>query len=74
MSDAATFYLTKSRSDTARYRRMQAALREIAKKGCERLHPPSTCRKPNGYPREEWCDGCIAADGLGLHVEWFVLR
>jgi len=53
---------------------MRYALREIARKGCERLVDPWTCRKPNGYPREEWCDGCIAADGLSLPVDWFVMK
>jgi len=53
---------------------MRGALRRIAREGCERLVDPSTCRKPNGYPREEWCPGCIAADGLGLSVEWFVIQ
>lgn len=72
--DPATFYLTKSRADTQRYRTMRAALREIASKGCERLVDPHTCRKPSGYPRDEWCDGCIAAHGLGLSVEWFVMK
>lgn len=57
-----------------RSRRMRGALRRLARQGCSRLVDPSTCRKPNGYPREEWCEGCIAADGLGLPVEWFVLK
>ncbi len=56
------------------YRRMRGVLRELARRGCSRLVDPSTCRKPNGYPREEWCEGCIAADGLGLPVEWYVLK
>lgn len=60
--------------EEAKSRQMKFALQRIAKDGCSRLHPPSTCRKPSGYPREEWCEGCIAADGLGLSVEWFVLR
>lgn len=55
-------------------RRMRFALRRIARKGCSRLTDPSTCRKPNGYPEAEWCEGCIAANGLGLPVEWFVLK
>jgi len=56
-------------------RRMKGALTRIAKQGCGRLHPPSTCRRePGGYPREEWCLECIAADGLGLSADWFVLR
>ena len=65
---------TKTRADTQRYRQMRLALREIARKGCERLTDPSTCRKPNGYPRNEWCDGCIAAEGLGLPTDWFVMK
>ena len=56
-------------------RRGESALRRIAAQGCSRLHPPSHCRRePGGYPRAEWCNECIAADGLGLPVEWFVLR
>lgn len=74
MSEHAEWYRTKSRADTERYRKMRAALREIARKGCGRLVDPSTCRAPNGYPREEWCDECIAAEGLGLPRDWFVLR
>ncbi len=49
-------------------------LRRLARQGCSRLVDPSTCRKPNGYPEAEWCEGCIAAEGLGLPVEWFVLK
>ena len=56
------------------YLRMRGALRRLARQGCSRLVDPSTCRKPNGYPREEWCEGCVAADGLGLPVEWYVLN
>ena len=73
-SDAATFYLTKSRSDTDRYRKMRGALRRIAGQGCERLVDPHTCRGANGYLRGEWCDGCIAAEGLGLPQDWFVMK
>lgn len=55
-------------------RRMEAALSAIARTGCARLHQPSHCRRdPGGYPRDEWCLACIAADGLGLPPEWFVL-
>ena len=57
-----------------RSRRMLGALRVLARRGCSRLTDPHTCRQPSGYPREEWCEGCIAADGLGLPVEWFVLK
>ena len=64
----------KVKIDERVYYRARAALRSIARKGCQRLVDPSTCRQPNGYPREEWCDPCIAADGLGLPVDWFVLR
>ena len=56
------------------YVRMRLALREIARKGCERLVDPSTCRCENGYPREEWCDGCIAAEGLAVPRDWFVMK
>jgi len=56
------------------WRRMKGALRELARRGCSRLVDPSTCRKPDGYARDEWCEGCIAADGLGLPVEWYVLK
>jgi hypothetical protein len=63
-----------SLSEATKYRAMRFALREIARKGCERLVDPSTCRKPNGYPREEWCDRCIAAEGLGLPRDWFVMK
>ena len=73
-ASAADFYRTKTRADTQRYRAMRYALREIARKGCQRLVDPHTCRKPNGYPRAEWCDGCIAAQGLGLPDDWFVMK
>lgn len=51
------------------------ALKELAARGCSHLTPPSTCRqKIAGEPRERWCEGCIAAEGLGLDPEWFQLR
>ena len=56
------------------YLRMWHTLRRLAARGCERLTPPSTCRAANGYPEAEWCEGCIAAEGLGLDREWFQLR
>lgn len=54
--------------------RARYALVRIAAEGCRRLTNPHTCRQPNGYPSLEWCEGCIAADGLGLPVEWFQLK
>lgn len=56
------------------YLRMWHTLKRLASQGCSRLVPPSTCRSGNGYPENEWCDGCIAAEGLGLDREWFQLR
>lgn len=49
-------------------RRYRAALLEIHGKteGCERLVWPSECRGRTGYPRIEWCSGCVAADALGI--------
>lgn len=55
-------------------RKMHAALLYLARHGCTRLTPPSGCRQSNGYPREEWCEGCVAADALNMPVDWFVLR
>lgn len=63
-----------SLSETRQYRAMRGALRRIARQGCSRLVDPSTCRKPNGYPEAEWCEGCIAAEGLGLPRDWFVMK
>lgn len=54
--------------------RMFYALKRLAARGCSRLVPPSTCRAENGYPQAEWCEGCIAAEGLGLDREWFQLQ
>ena len=54
--------------------RMFHALKELAVRGCSHLTPPSTCRGQNGEPRERWCEGCIAAEALGLDREWFQLR
>lgn len=35
---------------------------------CERLTFPSECRDRAGYPREEWCQTCIAAEALGIET------
>ena len=57
------------------YNRLRHGLRAIARKGCERLVDPSTCRQEKGgYPREQWCDGCIAAEALGFPRDWFVMK
>ena len=56
------------------YLRMWHTLKRLASRGCSRLTPPSTCRAKNGYPENEWCEGCIAAEGLGIDREWFQLR
>lgn len=54
---------------------MRYALKTIARKGCSRLVNPFTCRSgPNPYPKQEWCDGCIAAQGLGLSEDWFQIK
>jgi hypothetical protein len=56
-------------------RRMLAGLLRLAKVGCHRLTPPSSCRREiGGYPEPEWCEGCIAAEALNLPRDWFVLR
>ena len=49
-------------------RRYREALLEIYAKslGCKHLVWPSECRGRNGYPREQWCSGCIAGDALGI--------
>ena len=49
-------------------RRYRSALLEIhgRSEGCERLVWPSECRGRTGYPRPEWCTGCIAAEALGI--------
>ncbi len=55
--------------------RMFHVLKTLAARGCSRTVPPSTCRQTvAGYPRPEWCEGCMAADALGIDSEWFQLR
>ncbi len=54
--------------------RMIGRLRQIARRGCSRLVGPGSCRSKNGYPEDEWCVECIAAAGLGLPEDWFVLK
>ena len=57
------------------FRRMKYGLREIARDGCHKTVDPSTCRmEKSGYPREKWCDGCIAAEALGFPRDWFVMK
>lgn len=64
----------RSLSEAQIYRHMRFALRRIAREGCSRLVDPHTCRGANGYPEAEWCEGCIAAEGLGLPRDWFVIK
>ena len=49
-----------------RWKELRRALMEIATPGCERLTGTSECRGATGYPRNEWCPQCIAADALGI--------
>jgi hypothetical protein len=56
------------------YFRMWHALKRLAARGCGRLVPPSTCRSVHDSPEDQWCEGCIAAEALGIDREWFQLR
>ena len=49
-----------------RWKELRRALMEIATPGCDRLTGTSECRGAVGYPRNEWCPPCIAADALHI--------